>query len=693
MSALPAVPPFVVAEAVEALPSRLRKKLDETVAKAAGWPVSTVDSGVVVTVDDATSVTLSVPVSASSDVVCTCLMAPKCAHRAAVLSLAPTAEFEPPADDGPARDAPPAGDGPAQPAGAGPAQPAAGAGPAEAAVVEAFGPAEVAAAGSLWAAGSAVLARGLAGAGAVQQAVLLRAAHEARALGMHRASAAAVRVVQAARAAHAEDPAFRLADLVGALHELLEVSHRIRRGVGAAASLRGVARRAYAERGDLRLYGVCCVPVLDSTGYAGAVTYLSAPDGALYQVNDVTPGGLELARGRPDNPVRIGEARLTFRELGRAGLFVSAAKASADGRLSNAGTVRAVRGSGRGWTEDPLAGFWRRPLAEQVAAYHEALRLPVEERPAGHDLAFLVGHTGEVEAAEVRFDTVGGQPVRLVAPTDDPGLPYLRNLRMLAEVAGELRVVGRFAGDGRVAVLAAAWPGLPNGHVDLGVDVVIREWLTAAPASTTPDEGTANGGTAPKSDDPAGGDPPAAGGESAAGGDTAAGGEAADRGLAGGDSAGGDSPAGAEAGGEAVDRGAAGGDSAAPGGQAGGGAEDRGAAGIGGAAVGGGVAVWGPPPELPLYLLSRRVQRTVEGGALAAAGAPRDAARLTAAGLPTAAGLAQSLDRLAVDRPRDEFGRPAGHTDELATTWLSAAAYLEAVSARVATDTWLAAAA
>jgi hypothetical protein len=86
------------------------------------------------------------------------------------------------------------------------------------------------------------------------------------------------------------------------------------------------------------------------------------------------------------------------------------------------------------------------------------------------------------------------------------------------------------------------------------------------------------------------------------------------------------------------------------------------------------------------------VHRTVEGGALAAAGPPRDAARLTAAGLPTAAALARTLDRLAVDRPRDEFGRPAAHTDELATAWVSAAAYLDAVAARVATDTWLAAA-
>ncbi|GIJ61113.1 hypothetical protein [Virgisporangium aurantiacum] len=578
---IPPVPPGVVADAVEALPSRLRKKLDEVVAKAAAWPVSTVDGGVTVAVDEATVVTLRVPVGSAEDVVCTCLMAPRCAHRAAVLSLAP-----------PADDAAP-GEAAQEPA------------PAEAEAEEAapevatFTAAEIAAAGGLWAAGSAVLTRGVAGAGAVQQAVLLRAAHEARSLGLHRASAAAIRVVQAARAAHADDPAFRLADLVAALHELLEVSHRIRHGSGSSASLRGVARRSYVECGDLRLYGVCCVPVLDSTGYAGAVTYLTDAGGTLYQVNDVTPGGLELARGRPDNPVRIGEARLTFRELGRAGLFVSAAKASADGRLSNAGTVRAVRGSGRRWTDDPLARFWQRPLTDQVSAYHDALRLPIEERPAGHDLAFLAGRPGPADAAEVRFDTADGHPVHLVAPTDDPGLPYLRNLRMLAEVTGTVRVVGRFVGDGRVEALAAAWDGLPDeqsGHVDLGVDQIVRTWLPAA---------TQESAAEPVPDLPA---PPAA-----------------------------------------------------------------------------------PPPELPLYLLSRRVQRTVEGGALAAAGARRDAVRLTAAGLPTAAGLARSLDRLAVDRPRDEFGRPAAHTDELATTWLSAAAYLDAVAARVATDSWLAA--
>jgi hypothetical protein len=44
-----------------------------------------------------------------------------------------------------------------------------------------------------------------------------------------------------------------------------------------------------------------------------------------------------------------------------------------------------------------------------------------------------------------------------------------------------------------------------------------------------------------------------------------------------------------------------------------------------------------------------------------------------------------------VPRPRDAFARPAGDgTDALGTAWLAAAAYLDAVAARVAADAWLA---
>ena len=44
---LPPVAPHVLAEAVDALPARLRKRLDETVDLARSWPVESTPDGVV----------------------------------------------------------------------------------------------------------------------------------------------------------------------------------------------------------------------------------------------------------------------------------------------------------------------------------------------------------------------------------------------------------------------------------------------------------------------------------------------------------------------------------------------------------------------------------------------------------------------------------------------------------------------
>src|SRR5687768_11611326 len=94
---LPPVAAAVTAAAVAALPARLRARLDAGVEQARDWPVER--SGMVVTVrpDEKTAVTLTMPVAEPGDAVCSCLLAPRCLHRAAVLSAAPvlTAEPEP----------------------------------------------------------------------------------------------------------------------------------------------------------------------------------------------------------------------------------------------------------------------------------------------------------------------------------------------------------------------------------------------------------------------------------------------------------------------------------------------------------------------------------------------------------------------------------------------------------------------
>ncbi|MET8859282.1 hypothetical protein ABZW95_24340, partial [Streptomyces sp. NPDC004579] len=95
---LPPVAPDVVASAVEGLTSRLRKKLDATIASYAALPV--VADGAVrrVRCGEDTEVALTPGASGSvtdaDQVVCSCLLAPRCLHRAAVLGACPLADPE-----------------------------------------------------------------------------------------------------------------------------------------------------------------------------------------------------------------------------------------------------------------------------------------------------------------------------------------------------------------------------------------------------------------------------------------------------------------------------------------------------------------------------------------------------------------------------------------------------------------------
>lgn len=134
-----------------------------------------------------------------------------------------------------------------------------------------------------------MLAAGVPAAGAVPQAELLRAAHTARLAGLHRAEAAALRVVRGLRGARARHDGHRLADLVANLRELLLTT-----GLLSAAdpepALVGTARRAYRPGGSLRVHGVCREPVISATGYGGVVTHLVSDDGAGSRSPTSSPG-------------------------------------------------------------------------------------------------------------------------------------------------------------------------------------------------------------------------------------------------------------------------------------------------------------------------------------------------------------------------------------------------------------------
>ncbi|MFC9278488.1 hypothetical protein [Streptomyces collinus] len=507
---LPPVDPSVTAELVAALSPRLRKRLDAGIAKLADRPAVRDGDTVRIAVDDTIDIELHAPggrVTSADAVRCGCLLAPDCLHRAAAASAAPVADLDleteaaPDTDRGSAADAAPdsdrgsgSGSGSGSDATAGTdsapgataaqdANSAANNDPATEATTaepERATAAQCAAAGAMRAAAAAVLEAGTDGSGAVLQAELLRAAHTARLAGLPRSAATAVSVVTALRAARSADPAYRLADLVAALRDVLSAAHRVPHAVGAElAELRGTVRQSYRPDGSLRLYGLFSEPVLTASGYAGAVTWTADARGRLFQVPDVAPGGAGRAVGAADRAVRVGDTALTHRELSRAGLAVSGATVSPTGRLGAGAGVRAVRASGADWREGPLDRLWAPPPAEQVA---RALS-------GGHDLLFLevtLGGTVREAAGDCLLADCAGVPLRLVAAHDHPALPHRDNLRLLAAARGSrLRIVARLvpAPYPRALLLAAEHPSVPGTRVDIGLDRLQHADLPAVPGT------------------------------------------------------------------------------------------------------------------------------------------------------------------------------------------------------------------
>ena len=334
-------------------------------------------------------------------------------------------------------------------------------------------PAQARAAQALWRAGAAVLETGIPGAGEVTRAGLVRAAHDARAAGLHRAATAAIRVVEHLRAVSTEDPAFRLDDLVGDLSELLSVAHRLRQPQARLSSaLRGTARREYRPAAGARLYGLCVEPIAAASGYAGAVTLLADDGGDIWQVSTVVPGGADVARFAARRPVPVGEVGLSHADLGRAGLLASTMRASADGRISGGRGTQAVAAEGVSWWDPPLDRLWRRPFADQIERYLAGLEAPPAQRPAVAGLLFLDAVLTGASGGGVGLLAAGRRLVA-VAAHDSPELSYVDNLRLLARTVGAtVRLVARPVGR-RIAPIAVAAPWLPQpygGHVDLGLD-------------------------------------------------------------------------------------------------------------------------------------------------------------------------------------------------------------------------------
>ncbi|MFC9292818.1 hypothetical protein ACFTWH_35665 [Streptomyces sp. NPDC057011] len=465
---LPPVAPEVLAEAVENLTARLRRKLDAATESCAAGAVRAADGSVTLRFGEDAVVTLSPgprgTITGAEQAVCSCLLAPRCLHRAAALGAAPLADTTP---------APAAGESvAAEPVTADPADAAEPSPPAP------LTEAQLGAAAALWQAAAEALAAGVTAGGAVVQAELLRAAHTARLAGLPRAEAAALRVARGLRAARDRQAAHRLGDLTAAFRELLHTAGLLAAGPAADPALTGTARRSYASGGSLQVYGLCREPVLSATGYGGVVTHLITPDGARYSVSDVRPGGLARARGAGSASVALGGATLDHAGLARGGLRIVGATVSPEGRLGAGREVRATPLRGTPWTGEPAAALFARPAAEAVAeAFARRQTDPEGAEPAllGCELT-VVGAAGEHLLA--REERPGAPMLRLRPAHPHPELPHTENLRRLASYPGlRLRVLGRPDLDRAATLRPLAVGPVPGAEYTLRLP---EEWLDRA---------------------------------------------------------------------------------------------------------------------------------------------------------------------------------------------------------------------
>ncbi|WP_158845888.1 hypothetical protein [Saccharothrix deserti] len=451
---VPPVSPAVVADVLDGLPPRLRKRVDAALVRVAEWTVTADADTAHATLDSETALTWTLRqgvLTAADDLVCSCLLAPKCLHRGIAVAAADTA-----ADT-------------AAPATVPEVVP-------DDVDAETASDSERAAASALWEACATVLRAGATGSGAVVRAELLRAVHTARVAGLHRAAANGLRIAAALAAARAGDSSFDRELLTAELVELMLLCHDLRTDIGPTTELRGTARREYRPIGALRLYGLCTEAIISTSGYAGVVTHLVDDAGVLWTVPAIMPGGAERVAAAASGPVAVGESGLSQHELGRGGVLLSGGTASPDHRLGAGKSVRAVAASAASWNEPPLTDLWAQPLPDQVLRAFQAETRPEAYRPAGANLLFLDGTVLGAAGGALRLATSAAH-LDLVGE----GEWARENLRVLAGAAGlRLRVVARPLPDRPGTAVALAVSGeldLPadlRHHVDLGLDRIQR---------------------------------------------------------------------------------------------------------------------------------------------------------------------------------------------------------------------------
>ena len=466
----PTIEPGVLAEIIENAPSRLVRKLEKKGNLAADYTWSCADD--LCTIDTGKeTVTLSgSTITAADQVSCTCLLAPKCLHiLATVSSLEASAQVVVAENPEVA---------------------------VEAETLDALTESQVDAARTLFDAGVRVLDQGAAHARMTTVSELLRAVHQCRLEGLHRAASAGLRIAESIRLLRDRSPGFDLTRLSAELTDLFETTTALQHGHDGLV-WRGTARRRYRDIGGKKVVGLFVEPISAKTGYAGVVAYVWDPrDNEFWTLSDVKPGESTRIPGAYKGGVSVGDASMSPRDLARSGLFLQSATGSSDGRLGAGKQVKAVGTSPSTWQGSLGDGPWKTPLADQLDTVWKNLDTPPLLRSPGADLVFFDATSiGANDDALILETEQLGAPawIRCTAPLTNEHVAYVDNMRLIARAPGlKLRVIARVRFDRphSVELLAAAplnddehtltLPEHWQGHFNMGLDRLDRAWFSDA---------------------------------------------------------------------------------------------------------------------------------------------------------------------------------------------------------------------
>lgn len=432
------ISPGLLARIVDALAPRVRKRVDAYLAEG-------VEAGPATRVAGATVRLADVGVLTEEDqIVCDCLLAPRCAHRAVVALSLEVAGDGPEAGGGgeercansgpaPGEDPAASGDSPAPgeaPAGApaggsgtgSPTAPAGsgggtGGGPTGSGCDAATGGAPLSAAQRATADAvldhlGEILQVGAARMGSLHRAMVAKDLHALRLRGFVTADRALTAFLSSLGAA----PAPRAAAFASAA---LNLHLLTRPGATADPALLGRARQGYREVGGLSLTPLYAEPVLAASGFAGAQAVFTDSSGATWSVARVRPGDASsIPAAYAAEPVWQ-ELSAPIRQLSRHRLLVARASARGDGRLSAGAAVRASMGAAHtGWegvpgpfevVEGPVSGGDRRGIV--VAGRSLALREAARALGAGLAAELF----GLAVGARVRCLVLGGELLGMTA--------------------------------------------------------------------------------------------------------------------------------------------------------------------------------------------------------------------------------------------------------------------------------------